>query len=187
MFAERVLNWPLLWWCSLKIDNGNRKGVFKGSYIQACAVALGRPLARNNRLSPWLGCTLLICLISESMLDCQLFAGSDNSLSLQTSKMRRYSSKLFTAMLNSPEIFKIYCQKLLVLNELFAKIRYTTSSTSWQNVRGTLCELQNHSRPFYFPDLFQQNYLATNNFIAHAASRFHSVHLYYKTVQPRIT
>ena len=32
-FAERVLNWSLLRWCSLKIDSGNGKGALKGRYL----------------------------------------------------------------------------------------------------------------------------------------------------------
>ena len=57
-FAKRVLNWPLLRYVS---------------YI-ACAVALGVDPCRENRLCLRPGCMLLICLISESMLDCQSFA-----------------------------------------------------------------------------------------------------------------
>ena len=32
-FAKRVLNWHLSRLCSLKIDNGNRKGAFKGYHL----------------------------------------------------------------------------------------------------------------------------------------------------------
>ena len=58
-FVKRVLNRPLLRQCSLKIDSGNTKGVFKDCYLLACAVALGGPFTRKIDFVDGLGVRFL--------------------------------------------------------------------------------------------------------------------------------
>ena len=69
-FAKTVLNRPLLRQCSLKIDSGNRKGVFKGCYLEACTVSPGGPFTRKIDFAYGLGVRFLSAgsLVNETSL-----------------------------------------------------------------------------------------------------------------------